>query len=33
VVRAGGCADRDGRMPGSARELNGEICVPLLPTV
>jgi hypothetical protein len=33
MVRAGGCAARGGRMPGPARELNGEICVPLLSQV
>jgi hypothetical protein len=33
MVRAGGCADRGGRMPGSAKELNGQIPSMLLSQV
>jgi len=31
MVRAGGCEDRCGRMPGSATELNGEVPTTLHP--
>ena len=33
MVRAGGCADRGGRMPGSATELNGQVPPTLLSQV